>query len=445
MEENKLKGYLWNVANEYRAITHAGNIIPALIRFIFIKYVIDNYLFANDVEVMKLYATAQKYLSGRSDDAAEGFVNAVSPILENIDVNLDVGGSLARASSLYYDDLLGKYNKKKSFYSSPAVAILEMFSSFDFQDIDREKLYDCLSSLIHDQAQRTGRYGGEYITSDSLNKLAKSLLCVSDKEVVRDFACGYGLSGLSVTNGTNAKLILSDISEENIQIAIMLNVIAGKYDTKYELGNSLYRTDNEKLADVIYTDFPLNLKLFDEDREIYHTNSGNIAAIYRTLEMLKPNGRAVITCPGNVLFGNSRDAKSLRMDLLVSGSLKAVITLPTLMYGTTVNVNVLVLSKTDNKKITFINASTNDVFQFSNKARGADVELTDEGIAKIASIVNEKQDIPGISKNVASYLMASGKSLVPVTYIENVERDKSLSSKEITEQLEDLYKELTKL
>ncbi len=441
MEE--LKKYIWKIADAYRGITHAGNIIPAVIRFIFAKYAVDNYLFAVDVEDMKEYADIQRSMSFRSEEAAYRFVDSLRPILEKIDRFIGANGLLTRSHSYYYDDILGTYNKKKTYSSSSASMIIDLFGEMDLRGVSREELLDSLKMCIYSHAITTGRYGGENVTSRSLNRLASNVLAVKDEEVVKDFACGYGLSALEIADGVNSKLMLSDIREENIQLSIMLNVISGRYNTKYTVGNGLYRDEKEELVDVVYTDFPLNHKLSEEDRELYHTSSGNIAAIYRTLEMLKPNGRAVITCPGNVLFGNSRDAKSLRMDLLVSGSLKAVVTLPTLMYGASINVNIMILSKADNKNVTFINASNNDVFQFSNKARGFDVELTDEGIAKIVSIINEKQDIPGVSKNVASYLIADGKSLVPITYIDPIEVKESMSVKEIEDSLNELYKKLS--
>ena len=440
-----LKNYIWTIADAYRGITHAGNIIPAIIRFIFAKYAVDNYLFAVDVEDMKEYADIQRSMSFRSEEAAHRFVEALHPILEKIDRHIGVDGLLSRAHSYYYDDILGTYNKKKTYSSSSASMILDLFGSMDFRDVSGDELINSLKACIYSYANTAGRYGGEYITSDSLNRLAKKLLQVSDNETIRDFACGFGLSGLSVVEGTDSKLILSDIREENIQLSIMLNVIAGRYNTKYEVGNSLYRKEEEELADALYTDFPLNIKLSPEDRDIYHTNSGNIAAIRRTIELLKDGGRAFITCPGSVLFGSSRDAVSLRMDLTISGILKAVVTLPTLIYGASVNVNVLLLSKMINKSVTFINASTNDVYQFSNKARGSDVELTDDGIARICSIINEKQDIVGVSKNIDTYILAKGKSLVPTTYIEQPTKEDNISIREIEDELATLYEVLNTL
>lgn len=443
--ENRLRNYIWKVADAYRGITHTGNIIPALVRFVFAKYAVDNYLFALDVDEMKLYANVQRSLSFSSDNAVEEFVRALPAILELIDNRIHANGLLARSYSSYYDDILGSYNKKKSYSSQQAYYIIRLFGEADIQDVDKNELLNAIEEYIYGHALSFGKYGGEYVTSDSLNKLATKLLQVNDKETLRDFACGFGLSALEITKGKNAKLLLSDYNEEVLQVAIMLNVLAGKTDTEYTCGNSLFRTDEEKLTDALFTDFPFNIKLNPEEKVHLNTSSGNIASIYRALELINEHGRAVITCPGNVLFGNTKDAIELRRFLAYNKVLKAVITLPTIMYGASVNVNLLVLSKEPINKVIFVDASSNDTIQFSNKARGVNVTMIPEGINRIVDIINNQEEIKNVSKIVSFEELTDGESLVPARYIERVVDENTISSKEISNELRKLYNELNKL
>ena len=144
----------------------------------------------------------------------------------------------------------------------------------------------------------------------------------------------------------------------------MLYIMAGYKDISITVENSLAKYEDEMaVADKMFIDAPLNMKKVIEDKNYNST----YLAVEKTMNMLKDNGMAVVVVPGSMLFGMTKTQIEQRRKLLDNRWLQAVIALPPCFYSAGVGVNLLVISKTNNENVLFINASNNGVMTFSEK------------------------------------------------------------------------------
>jgi putative type I site-specific deoxyribonuclease hsdM len=131
---------------------------------------------------------------------------------------------------------------------------------------------------------------------------------------------------------------------------------------------------------------------------------------------LSSRGRAAIVCFPGIFYRGGAEQK-IRKYLIDNNYIETVIALPAnLFFGTSIAVNILVLSKhkTDNTT-QFINASGEEFFQ---KETNNNV-LTDEHIARIIQLFDEKADVAHIAKNVHNSDIANNNYNLSVSaYVE---------------------------
>lgn len=116
-----------------------------------------------------------------------------------------------------------------------------------------------------------------------------------------------------------------------------------------------------------------------------------------SLSYLSSKGRAAIVCfPG--IFYRGGAEKKIRKYLIENNFVETVISLaPNLFYGTSISVNILVLSKSKlDNNVQFIDASGED---FYKKETNNNI-LTEKHIKNIIDIFDSKKDIDYVSKSV---------------------------------------------
>ena len=437
---NEKEANIWKIAGAYRTFVLADNIVPATIRMVFSKYLIDNYLYAETREEMMFYADAQKTISSAD---AFSYINSLQPIMDMIDDKLLLHGLLKDIPHQMADDIFGGYNKRKNFDSdSSSNGFMQVLSTLDFTE-DKNKLINELREFIYSSMENVGRRGGENVTNRSVSSLVAKLLNVDKEDTYMDFACGYGLSTCEIVQEEIIKSYLSDINQESVQIAAIMLIIQEKNvrRTVFEVINGLDKQDVNYQVSKMFVDFPLNAKI---DRDQYGTSDGNLAAINKTIDHLKEDGRAVVTCPSGLLFKETKEIIGFRKQLIEQNLVEAIISLPSLVYGAIVNVNLMILSKAFKKDIIVIDASNNNYFQFSNNARSSKTELSVEGINKIANIIKSHEEIQGISKVVSGEDLLKKNTFVPASFIDIPKKKSVISVDEINTRLNELYNELYK-
>lgn len=203
---------------------------------------------------------------------------------------------------------------------------------------------------------------------------------------------------------------------------------------------------NEKDFDAIVSNPPYSIHwigsddptLINDDRfapagVLAPKSKADFAFVLHSLSYLSGRGRAAIVCFPGIFYRGGAEQK-IRKYLVDNNYIETIISLPAnLFYGTSIAVNILVLSKhkTDTK-IQFIDASGEDFFtkQTNNNI------LEDRHIKKIIDIFDKKEDVPYIAKSVDNSLIAENDYNLSVSsYIEIKDTRPKTDIKELNERI----------
>lgn len=438
----KCNKIIWDITTALKGVVYAKNMIFSVVRLIFLKYITDNCLKADDSEKMMKYVRVQKMFAARDNEGGQA---AVYPVLQMLDETYGFHDVLTSALNEYAKDLFGtddswgRKNSTMTHHKTIMGAVAELNLEEETEDnVLGKAMVDCIVEKL-DVMARDVISAGETVTPASLSTLAAEIVKVEDGETYVDFTSGAGLSTLKVVDDVKAKIINSEINPESAAVSAMLYIMAGYEDISITVENSLEKYEEYAVADKMFVDAPLNIRQVIGDK----TLSSSYLAVEKAVNMLNENGLAAIVVPGSTLFGMTKAQIEQRKKIVDNRWLKAVIALPACFYGTSVGVNLLVISKTENEEVLFINASSNNAFTFSAKERKFTV-LTDEGIAKIAEIIKSKGVVHGIS-NICSNeeIEEMNYDLTPARYVNDIASDEEeLTLEDIDEELAQLYKKL---
>lgn len=258
--------------------------------------------------------------------------------------------------------------------------LIDDINKLDWYGLDREDLGDMYEGLLEKNASETKSGAGQYFTPrvliDSMVRLMKPQI----GEVIQDPAAGTGGFLLAAHNMLIKDDKYFDLNEDEIafqrnraivgmelvpdthRLALMntmLHDLEGEEDGVIRLGNTLSAEgQNLPKADLILSNPPFGTKkgggLPTRDDFTYPTSNKQLAFLQHIYRGLKPDGRAAIVLPDNVLFeGNI--GKQIRQDLMNKCNLHTILRLPTgIFYAQGVKTNVLFFERgktdTDNTK-----------------------------------------------------------------------------------------------
>ena len=144
-------------------------------------------------------------------------------------------------------------------------------------------------------------------------------------------------------------------------------------------------------------------------------SKADFAFVLHALSYLSGKGRAAIVCFPGIFYRGGAEQK-IRQYLVDNNYVETVIALgPNLFYGTTIAVNILVLSKhkTDNK-IQFIDASTSDYYE----KRTNNNVLTDQHVEQIMEAFDNKDNVSHFALSVEhDVIAANGYNLSVSSYV----------------------------
>lgn len=214
------------------------------------------------------------------------------------------------------------------------------------------------------------------------------------------------------------------------------------------LGNTL--TDphygDEKPFDAIVSNPPYSIKwigdddptLINDDRfapagVLAPKSKADFAFVLHALSYLSSKGRAAIVCFPGIFYRGGAEQK-IRKYLVDNNFIETVISLaPNLFYGTSIAVNILVLSKhkTENKT-QFIDASSEGFFK---KATNNNV-LTDKHIEKIMDMFDSKQDAEHVAKTIDNNQIAGNDYNLSVSsYVEAKDNREQVNITELNNEI----------
>ena len=310
------------------------------------------------------------------------------------------------------------------------------FGSFENNQIDL--FGDAYEFLISNYAANAGKSGGEFFTPQNVSKLIAKLALHGQSSVnkIYDPACGSGSLLLQAKKQFDQHIIEEgffgqEINHTTYNLARMNMFLHNiNYDKfNIQLGDTLLKPQlkNDKPFDAIVSNPPYSVKwvgsddptLINDERfapagVLAPKSKADFAFILHALNYLSSKGRAaIVTFPG--IFYRGGAEQKIRQYLVDNNYIETVIALaPNLFYGTSIAVNILVLSKhkTDNC-IQFIDAS-----KWFKKETNNNV-LTEEHIEQIVNCFADKQDIAHIAKSVAhNDIKANDYNLAVSSYVE---------------------------
>ncbi|KFC07074.1 type I restriction-modification system, DNA-methyltransferase subunit M [Trabulsiella guamensis ATCC 49490] len=491
-----LQRQIWQIANEVRGAVDGWDFKQYVLGSLFYRFISENfasYIEAGDDDVK--YATLPDTVitSELRDDAIRTkgyfiypndlFVNVVNNAEENENLNTDLADIFAaiEASASGYpseqdikglfadfdttSNRLGNTVKEKN---ARLTAVLKGVAALDLGDFEGNHIDlfgDAYEFLISNYAANAGKSGGEFFTPQYVSKLIAQLAMHNQTSVnkIYDPACGSGSLLLQAKKHFDAHIIEDgffgqEINHTTYNLARMNMFLHNiNYDKfNIQLGNTLtepYFID-DKPFDAIVSNPPYSVKwkgsddptLINDDRfapagVLAPKSKADFAFVLHALSYLSGKGRAAIVCfPG--IFYRSGAEQKIRQYLVKNNFVETVISLaPNLFYGTTIAVNILVLSKhkTDTS-IQFIDASGLFKKETNNNI------LTDRHIKDIMQVFDNKADVEHFAKNVPfEHIETNDYNLSVSSYIEAKDTREIVNIAELNAELKITVRKIDQL
>jgi type I restriction enzyme M protein len=320
-------------------------------------------------------------------------------------------------------------------------AVLKGVAELDFGDFDASHIDlfgDAYEFLISNYAANAGKSGGEFFTPQHVSKLIAQLAMHKQTSVnkIYDPACGSGSLLLQAKKHFDAHIIEDgffgqEINHTTYNLARMNMFLHNiNYDKfNIQLGNTLIdpHFGDDKPFDAIVSNPPYSVKwigsddptLINDERfapagVLAPKSKADFAFVLHALSYLSSKGRAAIVCfPG--IFYRGGAEQIIRQYLVDNNYVETVISLaPNLFYGTTIAVNILVLSKHKTDTTTqFIDASGLFKKETNNNV------LLDAHIEQIMAVFDSKANVDHFAQSVPfEKVAANDYNLSVSSYVE---------------------------
>ena len=335
---------------------------------------------------------------------------------------------------------MGNTVKDKNARLAAVIKGIEGLDFGNFEDNQIDLFGDAYEYLISNYAADAGKSGGEFFTPQSVSKLIAKLAThgLTTINKIYDPAAGSGSLLLQAKKQFDNHVIQEgffgqEINHTTYNLARMNMFLHNVNYDKFNiaLGNTLTAPQfgDEKPFDAIVSNPPYSINwigsddptLINDDRfapagVLAPKSKADFAFVLHCLSYLSGRGRAAIVCFPGIFYRGGAEQK-IRKYLVDNNFVETVISLaPNLFYGTSIAVNILVLSKhkTDTK-IQFIDASGEE---FYKKETNNNV-LSQEHIDAIMQLFDSKEEKEYVSQNVDNEKIAEGNYDLSVSsYVE---------------------------
>jgi type I restriction enzyme M protein len=447
----ELQRRIWQIANDVRGAVDGWDFKQYVLGTLFYRFISENfidYITGGDASVdYAAMADDDETIESAKDDAiktkgyfiypSQLFVNVAANANTNESLNTDLANifkAIEASASGYPSELdikglfadfdttsnrLGNTVKDKN---SRLAAVLKGVAELDcggFHDSENDLFGDAYEFLISNYAANAGKSGGEFFTPQQVSKLIAQLAMHGQTSInkIYDPACGSGSLLLQAKKQFDAHLIEDgfygqEINHTTYNLARMNMFLHNvNYDKFHiQLGNTLEEPHfaDERPFDAIVSNPPYSVKwiggddptLINDERfapagVLAPKSKADFAFVLHALNYLSAKGRAAIVCFPGIFYRGGAEQK-IRQYLVDNNYVESVISLPsTLFYGTTIAVNILVLSKHKTDTTTqFIDASGLFKKETNNNA------LLDSHIDEIMEVFDNKANVDHFAKSV---------------------------------------------
>ncbi|NNH88840.1 type I restriction-modification system subunit M [Acinetobacter terrae] len=464
-----LQRQIWQIANDVRGAVDGWDFKQYVLGTLFYRFISENfasYIEGGDDSIKYAELSDQVITADIKDDAiktkgyfiypSQLFVNIAKNANNNESLNTDLAAIFAAIESsangypseqdikgLFADfdttsNRLGNTVKDKNIRLA---AVLKGVAGLDFGDFNASHIDlfgDAYEFLISNYAANAGKSGGEFFTPQHVSKLIAQLAMHKQTSVnkIYDPACGSGSLLLQAKKHFDAHIIEDgffgqEINHTTYNLARMNMFLHNiNYDKfNIQLGDTLRNPHfgDDKPFDAIVSNPPYSVKwiglddptLINDERfapagVLAPKSKADFAFVLHALSYLSAKGRAAIVCFPGIFYRGGAEQK-IRQYLVDNNYVETVISLaPNLFYGTTIAVNILVLSKHKTDTTTqFIDASQLFKKEINNNI------LTDQHIEKIMQIFDNKANIDHFAQSVyVEKVVANDYNLSVSSYVE---------------------------
>lgn len=337
----------------------------------------------------------------------------------------------------------------------------------NFEDNQIDLFGDAYEFLISNYAANAGKSGGEFFTPQHVSKLIAQLAMHKQTSVnkIYDPACGSGSLLLQAKKHFDNHIIEEgffgqEINHTTYNLARMNMFLHNVNYDKFNivLGDTLINPQlgDAKPFDAIVSNPPYSINwigsddptLINDDRfapagVLAPKSKADFAFVLHALSYLSSKGRAAIVCFPGIFYRGGAEQK-IRKYLIDNNFVETVISVaPNLFFGTSIAVNILVLSKSKTNNTTqFIDASGEGFFK---KATNNNV-LTDKHIDKIMQLFDRKEDVDHIAVSVGNDKIANNDYNLSVTsYVEAKDTREVIDIVELNAEISETVAKIDKL
>jgi type I restriction enzyme M protein len=450
-----LQSQIWKIANDVRGAVDGWDFKQYVLGTLFYRFISENfaayieggdesihYAALNDVVITPEIRDDAIKTKGYFIYPSQLFANVAASANTNDSLNTDLAAifSAIETSALGYpserdirglfadfdttSNRLGNTVKDKN---ARLAAVLKGVAELDFghdfyenSDASHIDLFgDAYEFLISNYAANAGKSGGEFFTPQQVSKLIARLAMHGQSSInkIYDPACGSGSLLLQAKKQFDAHIIEDgffgqELNHTTYNLARMNmflhNVNYDKFNI--ELGDTLLEPHfgDDKPFDAIVSNPPYSVKwvgsddptLINDDRfapagVLAPKSKADFAFVLHALSYLSAKGRAAIVCFPGIFYRGGAEQK-IRQYLVDNNYVETVISLaPNLFFGTTIAVNILVLSKHKADTTTqFIDASGLFKKETNNNV------LLDAHIDQIMAVFDSKANVDHFAQSV---------------------------------------------
>lgn len=490
----ELQRRIWQIANDVRGSVDGWDFKQYVLGTLFYRFISENFAhFFNDENTNYASLSDEVITDEIKDDAirVKGYFIYPSQLFENVVKNahsneqlnsdlknifnaiensavgypseMDIKGLFAD-----FDTTSNRLGNTVADKNKRLAAVLKGVAELDFghfEDNQIDLFGDAYEFLISNYAANAGKSGGEFFTPQNVSKLIARLALHGQSTVnkIYDPACGSGSLLLQAKKQFDAHIIEEgffgqEINHTTYNLARMNMFLHNiNYDKfNISLGDTLLNPQfgSDKPFDAIVSNPPYSVKwigsddptLINDDRfapagVLAPKSKADFAFILHALSYLSAKGRAaIVTFPG--IFYRGGAEQKIRKYLVDNNFVETVISLaPNLFFGTSIAVNILVLSKHKTDMMTqFIDAS-----ELFKKETNNNV-LTDEHIAKILQLFSEKADVPHLAKSVDyQTIVDNDYNLSVSTYVEAKDTREVIDINALNAEIEETVAKISQL
>ncbi|HCG6498394.1 TPA: type I restriction-modification system subunit M [Vibrio parahaemolyticus] len=420
IEQRKaLQNQIWKIANDVRGSVDGWDFKQYVLGTLFYRFISENFAnyieggddsvnyaeLGDDIITEEIIEDAVK-TKGYFIYPSELFVTVAANANKNENLNTDLANIFKAIESsangypsevdikgLFADfdttsNRLGSTVKDKNSRLAAVLKGVAELNIHQFEENENDLFGDAYEFLISNYAANAGKSGGEFFTPQNVSKLIAQLAMHKQTSVnkIYDPAAGSGSLLLQAKKHFDNHIIEDgffgqEINHTTFNLARMNMFLHNiNYDKfNMQLGNTLTEPHfiDDKPFDAIVSNPPYSVKwvgsddptLINDDRfapagVLAPKSKADFAFVLHALNYLSSKGRAAIVCfPG--IFYRGGAEKKIRQYLVDNNYVETVISLaPNLFFGTTIAVNILVLSKSKTDTTTqFIDASGENFFK----------------------------------------------------------------------------------